>query len=123
MRDSTKSEVREEIAVEEEELFWQKGLLGKASAECLLHTIYFYCGKLFGLRANEQRLLRFFNIILNENFIIFDENISKTFHGGISDLKHTSILIRHMCHEKGIAHFPCLQSLFRLPLGQDPSLC
>ena len=44
----TKKEVREEITVEEEELFLQKGLLGQVSAECLLHTIYFYCGKLFG---------------------------------------------------------------------------
>ena len=48
MRDSTKNGVelktkkedREEITVEEEELFWQKGLLGDASAECLLLLLW-----------------------------------------------------------------------------------
>lgn len=93
MRDSTtngvdlnkKKQDRKEITVEEEELFWQKGLLGDSSAECLFHTISFFCGKMFGFRANEQTLLRFSNIFLKENVINFDENISKTFHGGLSD--------------------------------------
>jgi hypothetical protein len=83
----TKKEVREEITLEEEEIFWQKGPLGQNSAECLLHSIYFYDGKLFGLRANEHRLFRVANIVLKDNFINFDESISKTFHGGLQDLK------------------------------------
>lgn len=122
MRDSTKSgidlktkkEKREEITAEEEELFWMKGLLGKSSAKCLLHTIYFYCGKIFGLRANEQRLLRISNIKVESNFIIFDESISKTFHGGLSDLKHKSRFVKHMYHDMGENHSPCLQELFKL---------
>lgn len=97
MRDATKSGIdketkkktREEITLEEEELFWQMGLLGEKSAESLLHTIYFYNGKLFGLRANEHRLLRVGNIVVQENLIIFDESISKTFHGGLKDLSRS----------------------------------
>jgi len=67
---------------EEETMFWTKGLLGTNSAESLVNTVYFYCGKLFGLRANEQRLIRISNIIIRDNFIIFDESVSETFHGG-----------------------------------------
>lgn len=39
----------------EEELFWSKGLFGLSSAKSLLNTVYFYNGKLFGLRASEHR--------------------------------------------------------------------
>lgn len=113
---NTKKEDRKEITVEEEELFWQKGLLGDSSAECLLHTISFFCGKLFGFRANKQTLLRFPNIFLKENFIIFDENISETFHGGLSNLKRIVRWIKYVGHETGVTHSCCLQSLFRLYL-------
>ena len=112
MRDATRSgvdiqtrkEPQEEITTEEEDIFWQKGLLGENSAECLLHTVYFYNDKLFGLRANEHRLLRVANIVLKDNQIIFDESISKTFHGGLKHLKRSSRLINHVCHEKGVTH-------------------
>ena len=104
----TKREEGEEITVKGEEIFWKKGLLGRESAECLMHTIYFYCVKLFGLRANEQRLLRISNISLIENYIIFDESVSKTFHEGLSDLKKKARYIKHMCHGLGEQHSPCL---------------
>ena len=42
----TKKEERSEISVEEEELLWQKGLLGAKTAECLLNTMHFYNGTL-----------------------------------------------------------------------------
>ena len=109
----TNKEEREEITVEEEELLWEKGLLGDASAECLAHNLLLLWeagdltvnrGKLFGLRANEQMLLRFSNIVLNKNFIIFDETISKTFHEGLVDLKRKARLVKHMCHETGVTH-------------------
>ena len=73
---------------------------------------------LFGLRSNEHRLLRVSNIILKDNFIIFDESVSKTFHGGLRDLKKTSKFIKHKCHELGQSHGRCLQSLYRLYLGK-----
>ena len=49
MRDATKKgidlkckkDIRDEITMEEEELFWRNGLLGRDKAECLLNTIYF----------------------------------------------------------------------------------
>ena len=57
----TKKPDREEITEEEENAFWDKGLLGPHTAKSLLHTIYFYNGKLFGIRSNEHRNLRFVN--------------------------------------------------------------
>ena len=80
---------------EEEELeLWRQNLFGGHSAESLLNTLYFYNGKLFGLRANEHRLLRISNIVLVDNLIIFDQRLSKTFHGGLKDLKKTSTLYK-----------------------------
>ena len=87
-----------------------------------MNTIYFYCGMLLGLRANEQRFLRFFNIVVKENFIIFDQSISKTFHGGLSDLGLSAKLIKYMCHETGVTHSHCLQSLFYLYLDKIGSV-
>lgn len=78
----------------------------------------FFCGKMFGFRANEQTLLRFSNIFLKENVINFDENISKTFHGGLSDWKRIVRWIKYVGHETGVTHSRCLQSLFRLYLDK-----
>jgi hypothetical protein len=78
---------RSGVTDEEELELWRQNLLGGQSAESLLNTPYFYNGKLFGLRANEHRLLRISNIILVDNLIIFYESLSKTFHGGLKN-KH-----------------------------------
>ena len=52
----TKGDEKEAVNNEEEkELFWSKGLFGQSSARTLLNTVYFYNGKLFGLRASEYR--------------------------------------------------------------------
>jgi hypothetical protein len=64
MKDATKCGVaqaskRAEITEEEEEAtLWDMELLGSYSAESLLHIVYYFNGKLFGLRAGKHRLLR-----------------------------------------------------------------
>ena len=65
MKDATKCGIaqkcqmdsREEITEDEEGILWEKGLLGRHSAESLMYTIYFYNGKPFGLRACEHSYL------------------------------------------------------------------
>lgn len=88
------------ISTEEEKIFWDKGLLQCQTAETLVNTIYFYNGKLFEIQAKEHRDLRYryANIkIVDSNSIVFDESYSKTFHGGLKDLKYTPRVIKHVC--------------------------
>ena len=82
----TKGDEKEGVNNEEEELFWSKELFGQSSARSLLNTVYFYNGKLFGLRASEHRSITLANIRVFDDFIKFEENVSKTFNGGICDL-------------------------------------
>ena len=53
---ANKKEEKQPVNEEDENKFWTMGLLGKNSA----NVVYFYNGKLFGLRASEHR-----NICLN----------------------------------------------------------
>ena len=53
----TKKKERSDITEEDEATMWSKGLLGCHTAKSLFRTIYFYNGKLFGLRAKEHRNL------------------------------------------------------------------
>ena len=104
---------RGDVAEEEELKLWRQNLFGGHSAESLLNTLYFRNGKLFGLRANEHRLLPINNIVLVDNLITFDESL-KTFHGGLKDLKEQARYIKHTCHERNEIHDSRLQSLYRL---------
>lgn len=88
---------REAITVEEEKQMWSKGVLGESSPETLLKTLYFYIGKLFGLRASEHRMLRLDNFVVSENEVLFVESVSKTYHGGLKDLKRKRRNVKHYC--------------------------
>ena len=46
------------VAENEEQKFWELGLLGCKSAISLLHTVYYYYGKLFRLRGSEHCNIR-----------------------------------------------------------------
>ena len=59
-----------EPVLPEEEKFWKLELLGKKTAKSLLSTIFFYNGKLFGLRGGEHRNLTIAN---------FEVGLRKTF--------------------------------------------
>ena len=50
----TKKEEKETVTEEEEEKFWSAGLFGSGIAKQLLDTIYFYKGKMFGLRGQRK---------------------------------------------------------------------
>ena len=104
----TKKKEKEAVTDEEEELFWSKGLLGCGTAKSLLNTVYYYNGKIFGLRGSEHRKLSLKNFRLGPNFIKFEENLCKTFHGGLTDLKYVPKRIKHICHNVGEKHNPCL---------------
>ena len=105
---SCKKKERNEVTEDEEIRHWEKKLLERDTAESLMHTLYFYYGKLFGVRAGEHRLLQLRNFTLSENSIVFNESISKTFHGGLKDLKYIPRNVEHVCHQPGETHENCL---------------
>ena len=45
---------QERITDQEEDMFWQKGLLGSSPSQALLNSVYFCNGKLFGLRTEHR---------------------------------------------------------------------
>ena len=65
----TKKEEKEAVTDEDEEKFWSAGLFGSGTAKQLLHTIYFYNGKMFGLRGGEHRNICVNNFSLGPNVI------------------------------------------------------
>lgn len=113
----TKKAEKEAVTDEDERLFWSKGLLGCSTAKSLLNTIYFFNGKIFGIRGGEQRNLRINNFDLGLDFIKFEENACKTFHGGLNDLKYIPKSIKHICHQNGEKHSPCLVELYQMYIG------
>lgn len=62
-----------------------------------MHTIYFYDRKLFGIRSKEHRDIRYSNFRVDSTSITFDESSSKTYHGGLKDLKYTPRVVNHIC--------------------------
>ena len=112
-----KKEEKEFVSEQEEAVFWQKKLLGTTSAKSLLNTIYFYNGKVFGLREGDHRNIVVNNFEIGPNFIKFEENASKTYHGGLCDLKYVPRVVKHVCHSIEEKHEPCLVEIFRLYVG------
>ena len=76
MKDATREglHVKNKKEEKEEELFWNLNLLGMATAKSLLNTVYFYNGRLFGLRGGEHRSLVLTNFEVGFNFVKFEEN-------------------------------------------------
>lgn len=72
------------LTLEDEERIWQKGVFGDDSAECLIHTLYYYNCKLFGLRGrDEHRTLHSSQFTVHDNSITFQGRCTKTYNGGL----------------------------------------
>ena len=79
MKDATKEDLhikcqkkeKEFVTSEEERKFLDINLLGTSSAKSLLYTVYFYNGKIFGLRGGDHRNIVLNNFELGSNFIKF----------------------------------------------------
>ena len=108
-------EQKQGFTVEEEEVMWQKGVLGNSTAKILLHTIYFYNGKIFGLRTGEHRIIRPRDFTIGNNFIQYIENASKTHQDGLRDLKKNARVVKHVCEKcyNGEEHSRCLVRLYQ----------
>lgn len=84
MKDGTRAGVglkarqKEPVTDEEESQLWQSGVFGMETAKSLLNVVYYYNGKLFGLRGGEHRRICLKNFEIGDNYIRFEENVSKT---------------------------------------------
>ncbi|RUA04572.1 MAG: hypothetical protein DSY43_06040 [Gammaproteobacteria bacterium] len=68
---------------------------------------------MFGLRASEHRMLRLRDVKVGSDFIRYEENTSKTFHGGIKDLKKKARIVNHICHkDDNQDHERCLCKIY-----------
>ena len=112
-----KKEEKDFVSEQEEATFWAKKLLGTTSAKLLLNTIYFYNRKVFGLCGGDHRNIVVNNFEIGSNFIKFEENASKTYHGGLCDIKYVPRLVKHVCHSTEEKHKPCLVEIFRFHTG------
>ena len=91
--------------------------MGTGSSDSLLNTVYFYNGKLFGLRGGEHRNITVRNIRVSDDCLKFEENSSKSFHGSICDLKYVPRAVTHIFHERGQTRACCLVEVYPLYLG------
>ena len=105
------------VTQKEENKFCEMGLLGCQSAKSLLNTVYFYNRKLLGLRGGEHRNITVANFELGSNSIHFEENVAKTFHGGLTNLKYEPWVVKHVCHPLNEKHKSCLVELYRMYIG------
>ena len=88
------------------------------TAKSFLNVVYYYSGKLFGHRGGEHGRICLKNFEIGGNYIRFEENASKTFHGSLLDLKYEPRHVRHICHSVGEHHETCLIEYYRLYIGR-----
>ena len=92
------------ITQEQEDRLWESGILGDSNPTVLLHTIFFCCGKFFGLRGGkEHRELEFgkhiqLTVTEQGETLVYTNSYSKNYNGG---LKHRNL------KPKCIKVFPC----------------
>ena len=59
------------------------------------------------------------NFEIGINFVKFQENSCKSFHGGLTDLKYIPRVVKHVCHPvvESHVHDRCLVEIYRLYIG------
>ena len=97
----------EPILESEEDILWEKGLLGSHSPQSLIDTMVFMAGLYFALRSGEEhRQLRFSSVKLVEkpgstSYLIYTESTSKNNPGG---LKHRKVTTKQVTHHANTEH-------------------
>lgn len=88
------------ISPDDENLLWDKNLLGSGSSKSMLNTVFYYNCKLFGLRGmDEHRSLTSDQFTLGQDkegtYIDFQGKTSKNFSGGLHQRKIEAKHVRH----------------------------
>ena len=70
------------------------------------------------LLTADPRYITVANFDVGSNFIRFEENVMKTFHGGLyTDLKYDPRVVKHICHPLDEKHECCLVETHHMYLG------
>ena len=116
----------EPISVQEENLLWEKGLLGDDSPQVLLDTMIFLCGLYLSLRSGkEHRDLAWDQIELVEPadappFLLYTENVSKNNSGGLAQRKIAPKQVTHHANDSNPSR--CFVKLFKQYRDHCPPL-
>ena len=123
----TKKKQAEPLTEEQEEILWEKGLLGDATPQTLLDTIVFMNGLYFALRSgSEHRALRFFppqiEVVEREGehpYLQYTEDTSKNRPGGLKGRKVKPKVVRHHANTENPDR--CFVRLFKLYTSLCPA--
>ena len=119
-----KKKKAEAISSGDEDLLWEKGLLGMHNAQTLLDTMIFMCGLYFALRSGqEHRSLKIDQIELVEcehSYIIYTENVSKNHSGGLGHRKVQQKSVTHYANKENPSR--CFIKMYKEYMSHCPSI-
>lgn len=115
----------EAIDEQDEEMFWNKGLLGSDTPKKLVETLLYLFGKNFALRSrDEHRRLQVGNItkhydhVLKRSYIEYTEDTSKTSKGGIRDNREPK---KSRAYDNQLNPERCIVRLYDIYMMHRPS--
>ena len=110
----------ETLTEDEEEILWEKGLLGDATPQTLLDTMVFCCGLFFALRSGKEHHRQLRNhpcqVKVVERpreraYLEYTEDLSKNHPGGLKGRQIKPKVVRH--HANTQRPERCFVSLFK----------
>ena len=98
------------LTLNDERRLWEGGVFGMHNAEQMSHTVFYYCGKFFGLRLSEQEHLTYKQVIQGcdgegRRYIEYNGGQDKTHQGGLRHRKVAFKQVRHYIADSD-AYFP-----------------
>jgi hypothetical protein len=118
--DSKQSDI---IMKDEENLSWTKGVMGLHSPKSLVRTVFFYIGKVFGLRGREEhralKLSQFERLKDPDRYYVYTENESKNRNGGLGQLAVRNKVVSVFANDIKGDH--CIVSILDFYISKLPS--
>ncbi|XP_065184450.1 uncharacterized protein LOC135815134 isoform X1 [Sycon ciliatum] len=98
------------LTIEDERRLWEKGIFSAESAGSLLHTVFYYVGKLFGLGLHEQEHLMLSQVMFGcdcrGRFVSLDGGKNKVRQGALEQHSAAFESVQHYDGTEGVdVHF------------------
>ena len=109
----------EPITYEEENLLWERGLLGDSSPQILLDSMVWLCGLCFALRSGaEHRSLNLDHLECCDDVIIYREPYSRNHQGGLHQQHDQPKVVYHYANTRNPSR--CFVRLFKKYVSLRP---